>query len=281
MDAIPELLPLLRRGTKTFDFVELIAARAAHESGFTPGGEGETFGEFGHVTFPYREMGSIDSLDLFGLDELIIFSFYADNRTRYSTAADLGANSGLHSLLMARIGWQVEAYEPDPQHVAVIEQNLTLNRIEGVRIHQAAVSDKEGATDFVRVLGNTTGSHIAGAKADPYGELETFEVECEDVRSVMARVDFMKMDVEGQEAKIILSTRPTDWQGTDVMLEVGTPENARAIYDHLSALGVAMFPQKIGWVGARSADDLPSHHTHGSLFASLRRESPWSGSHAS
>ncbi|MDZ7576955.1 MAG: FkbM family methyltransferase [Candidatus Nanopelagicales bacterium] len=281
LGAIPELLPTLRRGTKTFDLVAQVAARAAQESGFASGGSGETLGEFGHVVLPFRKMGAIDTLDLLGLDELVVFCFYFDNRDRYSTAADLGANCGLHSLLMARLGWRVEAYEPDPDHVAVIRENLRLNRVEKVEVHQKAASDADGAAKFIRVLGNTTGSHIAGAKTSPYGELETFEVECEGIRSIMSRVDFIKMDVEGQEAKIIRATRTDDWRGTDVMLEVGTAENARAIYEHLSALGVAMFPQKIGWVRAHSADDLPSHHSQGSLFASLERVSPWSGNDAS
>ena len=34
------------------------------------------FGEFGQIKFPYFEMGAITSVDLFGLDELIIFSYY-------------------------------------------------------------------------------------------------------------------------------------------------------------------------------------------------------------
>ena len=38
------------------------------------------FGPFGSLLFPYFKMGTIDSLNLFDIDELIIFSFYFANR---------------------------------------------------------------------------------------------------------------------------------------------------------------------------------------------------------
>jgi hypothetical protein len=39
----------------------------------------QPFGPFGSLSMPYTKMGSIDSLDLFGVDELIIFAFYNAN----------------------------------------------------------------------------------------------------------------------------------------------------------------------------------------------------------
>src|SRR4051794_14324562 len=74
------------------------------------------FGPFGPLSMPYTKMGAIDSLDLFGLDELIIFAFYHANRTRYRSALDIGANLGLHSLVMSKCGFNVTAFEPDPWH---------------------------------------------------------------------------------------------------------------------------------------------------------------------
>src|SRR5690242_16421678 len=66
-----------------------------------------TFGPFGTLELPYRRMGAIDSIDLFGLDELLIFAFYWANRNLYRRALDVGANLGLHSILMARSGFTV------------------------------------------------------------------------------------------------------------------------------------------------------------------------------
>src|SRR5690349_11853642 len=71
------------------------------------------FGPFGPLALPYRRMGAIDSVDLFGLDELILFAFYWANRSRYRRSVDIGANIGLHSIVMARCGLAVRSFEPD------------------------------------------------------------------------------------------------------------------------------------------------------------------------
>ena len=51
-------------------------------------------------------------------------------------------------------------------------------------IESAREKQEKGQLDFIRVLGNTTGSHIAGSKASPYGELEKFLVEVEDINNL-------------------------------------------------------------------------------------------------
>ena len=48
--------------------------------------EGIQFGPFGKLVFPYFQMGNIDSLNLFDIDELIIFSYYYINRDTYNYA---------------------------------------------------------------------------------------------------------------------------------------------------------------------------------------------------
>ncbi len=146
------------------------------------------FGPFGEIRFPYHKMGAITSLELFGLDELIIFAFYNANRTRYRKAVDFGANIGLHSLMLSRAGFDVRSFEPDPVHADLLRRNLALNDAK-TDLHQAAVSLKDGTTEFVRVVGNTTGSHIAGAKSDPYCELERFPVTIEAAAPHLAWAD--------------------------------------------------------------------------------------------
>ena len=77
---------------------------------------------FGDLDFPYREMGAINTLHLFGLDELIIFSYYWANKSRYKKVADLGANIGLHSIIMDRCGFSINSYEPDPMHIKILKK---------------------------------------------------------------------------------------------------------------------------------------------------------------
>lgn len=234
------------------------------------------FGPYGNIIFPYTEMGAINSLDLFGLDEIIIFALYWSNRKRYKKAADIGANIGLHSLLMSKCDWIVNSFEPDPKHAEAIKINLDINNANNVEIIQKAVSDKDDNKSFIRVLGNTTGSHLEGAKENPYGDLEKFNVETVSIKSILKENDFVKMDVEGEEANIILSTDNSDWKTTDMMLEVGSNQNAEKVFHHLEKIGVSSFSQKIGWSKVSSLTDIPTTYKEGSLFISDSDKMNWS-----
>jgi FkbM family methyltransferase len=277
IDCLPGIASEHAHSTSTYQSLDKLARKLALESGFHDAAtNGTSFGEFGQLTFPYTKMGAIDTLDLFGLDELIIFAFYWTNRSRYRRAADIGANLGLHSLLMAKCGWHIKAYEPDPHHASLLRRNVQLNGLaEQVELIEAAVSDKPGTLEFVRVLGNTTSSHLAGAKSGAYGQLEKFPVRVEAIETIMPQVDFVKMDAEGQEKIIILGTTAEHWKKTDMMVEVGSVENATAIFEHLKKVDAHAFAQKLGWAKVTSLADMPTSYKDGSLFITRQQAMPW------
>ena len=276
IEALPALAAQHARSSVTYQVFDERARAAVAASGLTREfGEAVSLGCFGTIVFPFTRMGAISTLDLFGLDELIIFSFYSVNRNRYRSAADIGANLGLHSILMGKCGWNVMAYEPDPEHAKLLRSNLDRNDSASVELIEAAVSDKPGTLEFVRVLGNTTSSHLAGAKNDAYGPLERFPVRVETIAAIMPTVDFIKMDAEGQEKVIILGTNAEHWESTDMMVEVGSEDNAAAIFAHLRKIGVHAFAQKIGWSLVESFDDMPTHYKNGSLFITRKPAMPW------
>jgi FkbM family methyltransferase len=273
--AYPELHP---RGTPFYQFADdlvraaFLAAKPAFEAG-----EEVQVGEIGKIRLPYEKMGAIDSLDLFGLDELLMFAFYFQNRGRYRRVADIGANLGLHSILLGRCGYEVESYEPDPAHFLKLQRNLALNGITSCTPYQQAVSEKNGTMQFVRVLGNTTSSHLAGAKAHPYGELERFDVPVVDIREIAARVDLFKIDAEGHEA-VLLNALPIEaWMRVDAFVEIGTPENAQAVFDRFNGSAVHIFSQKTGWGRVQAVKDMPVSYKEGGIFVSAKPEMPWSG----
>lgn len=230
----------------------------------------------GSIDFPFFSMGAINSTHLFGLDELIIFSFYRSNQNRYKKAADLGANIGLHSVVMSHIGYQVTAYEPDPVHLSQLKKNLERNCQENIPVLiNKAVSVKPGKLEFVRVVGNTTGSHLAGAKENLYGDLNKFIVEVDSFQDICDTFDFLKIDVEGHEADILLSTTKQNWCNTDAIVEIGSPNNARKVFEYFSGIGVNLFSQKISWNQVSSLKDMPFNYKDGSLFISVKDAMPW------
>ncbi|MDR3623842.1 MAG: FkbM family methyltransferase [Chlamydiales bacterium] len=274
LQTLPSIKAFHARTTKPYQLLEKITKPAVEQVFHDNSSEKKPFEPFGNLSLPFFSMGAVNTLDLFGLDELVIFSFYWINRHRYKKALDIGANIGLHSILLSKCGYSVESFEPDPKHFAKLQEMLALNDINNIVLHQAAVSIKDGTAEFVRVIGNTTSSHLAGSK-QPYGDLERFTVPVFDIKKLISSADLIKMDVESHEDQIIMATTKDDWKNTDAFVEIGTEENAEKIYAHLSKLQINMFAQKLGWEKVKKSSDMPISYREGSLFISSKKEMPW------
>jgi len=277
LDILPTTKSLHARNSYFYDVIDKKLKSTLKNSNLNSNGNGViNFGYFNKINLPYFEMGNINSLDLFGLDELIIFSFYMKNKNYYSKVADIGANIGLHSIIMSKCGWSVDAYEPDPIHQEIFLKNISLNgTMHLVKLNKMAVSDVAGTAEFTRVLQNTTGSHLTGSKENVYGDVDTFKVDVKDIKEIMSSVDFIKMDVEGQEKNIITSTKKSDWKNTDMMVEIGTFENAKKIFDHLNEINVNCFSQKNNWEKVLNISQMPISYKEGSLFISCNDSMNW------
>ena len=235
-----------------------------------------TLGEVGAISLPFVDFGSVDSLDLLGLDELILFAFYWANVKRYGKVTDIGANIGLHSVVLGKLGYQVDSYEPDPVTFETLKANISLNSLTNVSAHQAAVSDKGGSAEFVRVLGNTTSSHLSGSKSTAYGDLETIEVETVGVEAAVVEANLLKIDAEGHEASIISAIPLDRWGKLDAVVEVGSAENASLIWDRFEDVpSVSLRSQLRNWELAKSLDDLPTSYRGGSVFITSGSSMYW------
>lgn len=223
------------------------------------------------LNIPRAPLGAKVTTDnLFDPNEQVIFDFYEVNCARYRRALDVGANIGVHSILMARLGWAVQAFEPDPNHYQALRRNVAEHGVY-VKVRLAAVSDRDGEAPFVRLLDNTTGSHLRGAK-EAYGPTERFTVRTVNCRPLFAWADFAKIDCEGHEDTLICTTDAGTWSHMDALLEVGSRVKARVIYNHLIDV-VPMWAQRVGWRQVVDFADMPMRHQDGSLF--IGRLPPW------
>ncbi len=273
--ALPELTEQHSPSSKLHILLKQVARKEICDLFPEEGRSMVDFNPFGEIVFPYHKMGAIDSLNLFDLDELIIFAFYWANRGNYQRVLDVGANLGLHSIILSKCRFEVRCYEPDPTHFNILTENLSINKCSTVKPFNCAASTKAEELEFVRVLGNTTGSHIAGAKENPYGELERFKVQAIEFPPLMEWAQLIKMDVEGHEKEILLATKKGQWETTDALVEIQDENNAKAVYDHFSGIGVNLFPQKINWQRATTVGDMPTSYREGTLFISCKDEMPW------
>ncbi len=271
---LPKILKEHSTDSSVYEILNKVANEEVKNVFFKKSKNSKSFAPFGEIIFPYFQMGVINSLDLFGLDELIIFSFYWANRKKYKNVLDLGGNIGLHSIVMSRCGYNVKVFEPDPVHFDKLVENLSLNNCTNVVPIKAAVSNENGTAEFVRVLGNTTSSHIKGSKV-PYGDLETFSVQMINLKDILDQVDLIKMDVEGHEKDLLLSMNKRDFENCDIIVEIGSTENANSVFNYLQKIGINSFSQKTGWEKVKCIKDVPVSHRDGSLFITNKTYMPW------
>lgn len=223
------------------------------------------------IDFPYVSMGKIDSLDLFGPTELMILQIYKDNAKRWHNVLDIGANLGLHSILMSKLGWEVKAYEPDPDIFGMLSENLRNNHSRVIP-HRAAVHTEDGKANFVRVHNNLTGSHLEGYK-DSYGPRNTIEVITIDCKTLWPNADFAKIDSEGNEAALALTMTEEVMSHMSCVMEVRNEHNAVIIFDYFRGIGVPIWAQKIDWKQVRDFTEMPHINREGSIF--IGHEPPW------
>jgi FkbM family methyltransferase len=230
--------------------------------------------DFGNITIamPYFSMGNCNTLNLFDLDEIILFSFYWHNRDRYSSAIDIGANIGAHSIFMDRCGFSVSCYEPDHIHFDELTRNISLNGCENVKPFRVAVSDNNGVARFIRILDNTTSNHIQGSKDNVYGPTEDIEVPTVNINDIIDGVDLVKIDAEGHEDTILEELHTDAFDSLDMVLEVSSTRSAEIIFNKFSG-NCNLLSQKLNWNQAESVKDIPVSYKEGSLFISRRFDS--------
>lgn len=121
------------------------------------------------------------------------------------TILDVGANIGLFSLYAADFAKRIYSLEPSQTHTDVLKEMIRYNGFEDkITPVKAALSHENGTADFYHSENVTMFS--LDKRVDNTGEKETVETITLDKLFTdykIKHVDFMKLDVEGSEAKIV------------------------------------------------------------------------------
>ena len=153
---------------------------------------------------------------------------------------DIGANIGVFSLLAAvRQRCRVFAFEPHPENMRCLRRNVTANRVPNVTACQSAVSDRSG-WQCLYVNPNAAGHSLYATSAvDGYpGDVRVPTTTLPEIMDtyLLDRVDFLKMDCEGSEGAILLST-PADYLKKISRLAIEFHDNVSALaHDRIKAL---------------------------------------------
>ena len=131
---------------------------------------------------------------------------------------DVGANSGVYSILLALAGAarQFVAFEPDPGNRARLTANLAANRLTGrVRVLPCAVGSQAGEVELMEA-----GSHNRGEswivhpdkppeEAPGVATHRVRQIRFDDEFAIAGRTLVVKMDVEGSEFHALAGMRRT------------------------------------------------------------------------
>lgn len=159
-----------------------------------------------------------------------------------STVYDVGANVGFYTLLASVLvgaSGRVVAFEPVPRNLSLLHEHLRLNRVENVRVVEAAVAEREGRARF------DLGPHASMGRLSEGGSLEISTVVLDPLvaSAELPPPDVMKIDVEGAEGLVLRGAQSvlTD-RRPEIFLSTHGPEVHRECTGLLLSLGYRLTP---------------------------------------
>lgn len=158
-----------------------------------------------------------------------------------ATVLDVGAHVGYYTVLSAVLAGpsgRVHAFEPNPRNAEFLRRHVRINRLDTVRVEQAAVSDHEGTARFHFGTGSGTG-HLADA-----GALEVRTLRLDDYCAQHALAPAaIKIDVEGAEMSVLAGAFDTlARHHPTIFLSTHGPEVHAASTGFLRGMGYRLRP---------------------------------------
>jgi FkbM family methyltransferase len=147
---------------------------------------------------------------------------------------DIGANIGWFTMIGSTIlgdKGHIHAFEPRPPTVSRLKRTIEANALgDRVTVHDFALSSSEGEgfISWARGTDNPGGSFIS--ESELTGGMESERVPLRPLDSLnLGAVDFIKMDVEGSEMKVILGGERTFFSSRPVIMTEINPSALRNI----------------------------------------------------
>lgn len=116
---------------------------------------------------------------------------------------DVGANVGQYAIPLSRNFRKVVAIEPNPISYRVLEANIARNKLSNIEVVHSAVTAHKGSVWLM------PGSHLTtwAVKDDGPPGSEVPSVTLDEVLLNFPQVDLMKVDIEGRELEVLLSSK--------------------------------------------------------------------------
>jgi FkbM family methyltransferase len=166
---------------------------------------------------------------------LLTRQFFAEHelrliRGRYdlegATIIDVGANIGNHTVFFSAVcrAAEVHSFEPNPRAFRILERNVAINRLQGVQLHRAGLSDRPYAMSIAfEDSGNLGGTQFREGGKD---ERKVEAVPLDSLQ--IGNATFLKIDVEGMSSAVLEGAKETIALGRPVIeIELWPEERSR------------------------------------------------------
>ncbi len=158
-------------------------------------------------------------------DNIVAFDLIRRHLSPGTVAVDVGANVGMHSLVMSRCtgaGGRVLSFEPIDSIHARLRANITINKAGNIETRPVAVGRQRGTFRFDP---NTEDFNIGKGHLSASGPVDVPVSTLDDeMRDVPERVSFIKIDVEGHELEVLQGGQKVLSRHKPVLLVEFNPE---------------------------------------------------------
>ncbi|MDX2113327.1 MAG: FkbM family methyltransferase [Alphaproteobacteria bacterium] len=227
--------------------LKLICPQMLKDYAFTCDFYGEGLG----LRFSGNIVNYIDRLVYFcGAHEKYMLRFLQEYVVRLRAArqslvyVDVGANSGNHTIFMSRLVDRVVAFEPFERVRNQLKENLALNNITNVTLHEFALGERDEQLPFY----TAPETNLGAASFQPHHRtdntlLGVLEVrKGDDVLCDIAGISIIKIDVEGFEKQVLSGLRQTIARYRPLLIVELTPTTRDSIGDEVTFR--ALFPDR-------------------------------------
>lgn len=126
-------------------------------------------------------------------------------------AIDIGANLGVYALLLAKVGGtdsHVYAYEPGSDARTCLQESRDSNGLSHLTVSPLALSSQSGQLWLASGTSSELNTLLTSSEGEGDGELvDVSTLDAELMRHKWDAIDFIKIDAEGQEARIVVGGR--------------------------------------------------------------------------
>lgn len=153
------------------------------------------------------------------IHEPIATKIFIDYIKKDSYVLDVGAHLGYFSCLAGKLAsnGKTYAFDVDPKCLDFIKNNCSLNNLKNVSVHNFALSDKNEIVKIQKLDEPNPGLVINSKSNKSYIEVESITVD-DFVAQEKIKPNFIKIDVEGAEAKVLKGMRKTLQQDNITLL---------------------------------------------------------------